>query len=62
MPYVIERNGGRLKFDANSTRIRQMKWYFEKHGNGNVQFPSVNEMALVSRRWWDVARVRRHKT
>jgi hypothetical protein len=27
---IVDRN----KFDTNSTLIRQMEWYFEKHGNG----------------------------
>ena len=63
MPYAIDSNS---MTDTNSTQIRhkfdRWKWYFEKHGNGNVQFSSVSEITLVSRRWWHVAWVRRHKT
>jgi hypothetical protein len=48
MPYAIDRNSVTdCKFDTNSTRIRQMEWYCEKHGNGNLQFASVSEITLV---------------
>jgi hypothetical protein len=48
MPYAIDR---KPVTDTNSTRIRhefdRWEWYFEKHGNGNVQFASVSEITLV---------------
>jgi hypothetical protein len=48
MPYAIDRKS---VTDTNSTRIRhefdRWKWYFEKHGNGNVQFASVSEITFV---------------
>jgi hypothetical protein len=52
MPYAIDRKSVTdTKFDTNSTRIRhgfdRWEWYFEKHGNGNVQFASVSEITLV---------------
>jgi len=48
MPYAIDRKSVTdCKFDTNSTRIRQMEWYCEKHGNGNLQFASVSEITVV---------------
>jgi hypothetical protein len=48
MPYAVDRNS---VTDTNSTQIRhefdRWKWYFEKHGNGNVQFASVSEITHV---------------
>jgi hypothetical protein len=48
MPYAIDRN---LVTATNSTQIRhefdRWKWYFQKHGNGNMQFAFVSEIVLV---------------